>query len=73
MPAVPPPDVPLNYLYEPHLNEALWEREASVICASQIDAEGQRSEDRLDHLWGQPEWRRRHATAAAQHRSQPHR
>ena len=57
MPAVPPPDVPLDYLYTPHMNEALWERALSYL-REQIDAEGFRSEDRLDHLWGQPEWRR---------------
>ena len=56
MPAVPPPDVPLDYLYTPHMNEALWARALSYL-REQIDAEGFRSEDRLDHLWGQPEWR----------------
>ena len=30
MPAVPPPDVPLDYLYTPHMNEALWTRGAEL-------------------------------------------
>jgi hypothetical protein len=56
IPAVPPPGVPLLTLYQPHLNPALWERCLDYLKTQQ-DAQGQRSEDRLDKIWGTSTWR----------------
>ena len=56
MPAVPPPKVPQSYLYRPHLSQTIWDR-ALAFLRTQQDAGGRRSEERLDTLWGQAEWR----------------
>lgn len=56
MPAVPPPEVPTTYLYQPHLNQALWDRCLEYL-RSHLDSFGKRSEERLDILWGTAAWR----------------
>ncbi|NJN82651.1 MAG: hypothetical protein HC802_10525 [Caldilineaceae bacterium] len=56
LPAVPPNDIAPSHLYVSHLNQALWDRCHDYLRAQQ-DAFGERSEDRLDDLWGQAEWR----------------
>lgn len=56
LPAVPPPGIPLIKLYQPHLNQALWDRCLEYL-KSQLDTQGQRSEDRLDKIWGTATWR----------------
>ena len=56
IPAVPPADVHRSYLHVPHLNQALWDR-CLAFLRTHIDAHGQRSEERLDVLWGQARWR----------------
>ncbi len=56
MPSVPPPDLPHNYLYTPHWNQQLWDRCLSYL-RKHLDTQGQRSEDRLDRLWGTAKWR----------------
>jgi hypothetical protein len=43
-------------LYQPHLNQALWDRCLEYL-KSQLDTQGQRSEDRLDKIWGTATWR----------------
>lgn len=56
MPAVPPPDIAQSYLYQPHLNQSLWDR-CLAYLRKHMDTEGQRSEERLDKLWGTAKWR----------------
>jgi hypothetical protein len=56
LPAVPPPGVPLIKLYQPHLNQLLWDR-CLEFLRTQQDAQGQLSEERLDRIWGTPIWR----------------
>ncbi len=56
LPAVPPPEVPTTYLYQPHLNQALWDRCLEYL-RSHLDSFGKRSEERLDILWGTAAWR----------------
>lgn len=56
MPAVPPPDIAQSYLYQPHLNQSLWDR-CLAYLRKHMDVEGQRSEERLDKLWGTAKWR----------------
>ncbi|HXF63812.1 MAG TPA: hypothetical protein VNK95_19470 [Caldilineaceae bacterium] len=56
MPAVPPPEIPQSYLYQPHLNQPLWDR-CLTYLRKHMDVEGQRSEERLDKLWGTAKWR----------------
>ncbi len=57
MPAAPPPEAQASHLYSGHMSEAVWER-----CLEQLrtlqDTQGRRSEERLDILWGQADWRR---------------
>lgn len=56
MPAVPPPDIAQSYLYQPHLNQSLWDR-CLAYLRKHMDVEGRRSEERLDKLWGTAKWR----------------
>jgi len=56
MPSVPPPDLPHNYLYTPHWNQQLWDRCLNYL-RKHLATAGQRSEDRLDKLWGTAKWR----------------
>jgi hypothetical protein len=56
MPAVPPPDIPQSYLYLPHFNQPLWDR-CLAYLRKHLDVEGERSEERLDKLWGTAKWR----------------
>jgi hypothetical protein len=56
MPAVPSPALAQTYLYAPYLNQPLWDR-CLAFLRSHLDAYGQRSEERLDTLWGQAKWR----------------
>ena len=56
MPAVPPKDVHQSYLNVPHMNQELWDR-CLAFLRTHLDADGQRSEERLDLLWGQARWR----------------
>lgn len=55
IPAVPPPGVPLMPIYHPHLNEQLWQR-CLAYLRTQLDTQGQRSEERLERMWGTPKW-----------------
>jgi len=55
IPAVPPPGVPLMAIYQPHLNQQLWQR-CLAYLRMQLDAQGQRSEERLERIWGTPAW-----------------
>ncbi|MCC7017945.1 MAG: hypothetical protein IT564_12150, partial [Rhodospirillales bacterium] len=55
VPAAPPPGVPLLAIYQPHLNEQLWQRCLAYLRA-QLDTQGQRSEERLERMWGTPKW-----------------
>jgi len=55
LPTVPPPGIPLQAVYQPHLNEQLWER-CLTYLRSQQDTHGQRSEERLGRIWGTPKW-----------------
>ena len=57
MPAVPPAGILQTYLYVPYFNQMLWDR-CLAYLRTHLDAHGQRSEERLDNLWGQAEWRR---------------
>ena len=45
-----------GHLYTPHLNTKLWEHCLDHL-RSVMDSQGQRSEDRLDTLWGDAGWR----------------
>jgi hypothetical protein len=56
LPAVPPPGVPLIKLYQPHLSQPLWDSCLEFLRRQQ-DAQGQKSEERLDRIWGTPIWR----------------
>ncbi|MCB0109323.1 MAG: hypothetical protein KDE53_25545, partial [Caldilineaceae bacterium] len=55
LPTIPPPGVSLQPVYQPHLNEQLWER-CLAYLRSQQDTQGQRSEERLGRMWGTPKW-----------------
>lgn len=55
VPAAPPPGVPLMAIYQPHLNEQLWQR-CLAYLRTQLDTQGQRSEERLERMWGTPKW-----------------
>ncbi|MBX3013511.1 MAG: hypothetical protein KF832_18470 [Caldilineaceae bacterium] len=55
IPAAPPPGVPLMPIYHPHLNEQLWKR-CMAYLRTQLDTQGQRSEERLERMWGTPKW-----------------
>jgi hypothetical protein len=57
LPAVPPPGVPLIKLYQPHLNTALWNACLDFLRTQQ-DSQGQKSEERLDRIWGTSTWRK---------------
>ncbi len=56
MPVVSPGDLPQNYIYAPHWNQKLWDRCLSYL-RKHLETQGQRSEDRLDKLWGTAKWR----------------
>ncbi len=56
IPAVPPPGVHQSYLYVPYFNQQLWDRCINFL-RTRLDTQGQRSEERLDDLWGDPRWR----------------
>ncbi|RIK42494.1 MAG: hypothetical protein DCC55_08645 [Chloroflexi bacterium] len=56
LPAIPPPGVPLIKLYQPHLNQALWDNCLNFLRRQQ-DAQGHKSEERLDRIWGTATWR----------------
>ena len=58
MPAVPPAGIVQTHLYVPYFNQNLWDR-CLAYLRTHLDAHGQRSEERLDTLWGQAQWRRR--------------
>lgn len=55
IPAVPPPGVPLMPIYHPHLNEQIWQR-CLAYLRTQLDTQGQHSEERLARIWGTPKW-----------------
>lgn len=55
LPTVPPPGIPLQAVYQPHLSEELWTR-CLTYLRSQQDTHGQRSEERLGRIWGTPKW-----------------
>lgn len=55
VPSAPPPGVPLMAIYQPHLNEQLWQR-CLAYLRTQLDTQGQRSEERLERMWGTPKW-----------------
>jgi hypothetical protein len=55
IPTIPPPGVPLMPIYHPHLNEQLWQR-CLAYLRTQLDTQGQHSEERLESLWGMPQW-----------------
>ena len=57
MPAVPPANILQSYLYVPYFNQTLWDR-CLAYLRTHLDTHGQRSEERLDILWGQAQWRR---------------
>lgn len=42
-------------IYQPHLNQQLWQR-CLAYLRMQLDAQGQRSEERLERIWGTPAW-----------------
>ncbi len=56
IPAVPPAGVYQSYLYVPYFNQRLWDRCLSYL-RTRLDTQGQRSEERLDSLWGEARWR----------------
>ena len=56
MPATLPADMPQDYLYTPHWNQPLWDRCLSYL-RRHLEEAGQRSEERLDKLWGTAKWR----------------
>lgn len=56
LPAVPPVDIAQSYLYMPHFNQSLWDR-CLAYLRRHLDEAGQRSEERLDKLWGTAKWR----------------
>jgi len=55
MPMVIPTNIPTSYLYQAHLNRALWERCLTYLQNRQ-DTLGQRSDQRLSSMWGQAGW-----------------
>ncbi|MEZ4620410.1 MAG: hypothetical protein R2867_33570 [Caldilineaceae bacterium] len=55
LPTIPPPGVPLQPIYQPHLNEQLWNR-CLTYLRSQQDQQGRRSEERLERMWGTQKW-----------------
>lgn len=56
LPAVPPVDIAHSYLYMPHFSQSLWDR-CLAYLRRHLDEAGQRSEERLDKLWGTAKWR----------------
>jgi hypothetical protein len=56
MPVVSPGDLPQSYIYAPHWNQPLWDR-CLAYLRKHLETQGQRSEDRLDKLWGTAKWR----------------
>ncbi len=56
LPAVPPPGVPLIKLHQPHINQSLWDCCLDFLRTQQ-DAQGQKSEERLERIWGTAAWR----------------
>jgi len=56
MPVVSPGDLPQSYIYAPHWNQPLWDR-CLTYLRKHLETQGQRSEDRLDRLWGTAKWR----------------
>jgi hypothetical protein len=56
MPVVNPDDLHQSYIYVPHWNQPLWDRCLSYL-RKHLETVGQRSEDRLDKLWGTAKWR----------------
>ena len=57
IPAVPPSGIRQTYLYVPYFNQSLWDRSLAYL-RTHLDAHGQRSEERLDSLWGEAAWRK---------------
>jgi len=55
MPTMPPPGIPLQPIYQPHLNERLWNRCLAYLRAQQ-DTQGRHSEERLGRMWGTHQW-----------------
>jgi hypothetical protein len=55
IPSVPPPGVPLMAIHQPHLNDQLWQR-CLAYLRTQLDTQGQHSEERLTRIWGTPKW-----------------
>ncbi len=55
-PLVPAPEAAQSYLYVPHLNQTLWDR-CLAYLRRHMEHQGQRSEERLDKLWGTAKWR----------------
>lgn len=56
IPVVPPPGVPPITLHQPHLSQSLWDR-CLAYLRTQQDVHGQRSEERLERIWGTAVWR----------------
>ncbi len=56
MPVVPAGGIHQSYLYVPYFNQQLWDR-CLAYLRTRLDAHGQRSEERLDSLWGEAAWR----------------
>lgn len=57
MPAAPPPGIYQTHLFVPYFNQRLWDRCLEYL-RTRLDTHGQRSEERLDSLWGEAAWRR---------------
>lgn len=55
VPTIPPAGVTLQPVYQPHLNEQLWER-CLAYLRDQQDTHGHRSEERLERMWATPTW-----------------
>jgi hypothetical protein len=56
MPIISPGDLPQSYIYAAHWNQPLWDRCLGYL-RKHLETQGQRSEDRLDKLWGTAKWR----------------
>ncbi len=56
VPVISPSDLMQSYIYVPHWNQPLWDRCLSYL-RKHLATVGQRSEDRLDKLWGTAKWR----------------